>query len=279
MTEETKATIKENLEKTGTTIKETGKKIFTAPNLKKGASILILLAVVGAGGKYFLHQNKVEAKNRADEARTTLLQNLAAQKNIKLVSTDDVKNTVAQALGVDAGQVKFTSVNLVSPELAKDGGHGDKYEHGDKHDKGDKHERGDKHDRGDKHEREDKHDRGDKHERQGQDEHQDQHGFGAEQGRQAGRQGQMGKQGQPGMLPPPAPDAATEQSAPQVQDQGQTQPAAAGQQQVRKGNGPLFYSVKCTKDNVDYRFLVGAQNGKILRSSVEPAHSFLGVGK
>lgn len=216
MTEETKATLKDNLHKTGNSIMETGKKVFTARNLKKGASILILLAVVGAGGKYFLHQNKVEARNRADEARTTLLQNLAAQNNVQLASTEDVKNKVAQALGTDAAQVKFTSVNLISPEFTRDGGQGDKHERGDKH--------GVEHEREDKHEREEKYGRGDKHERE------------------------------------------------EKSDRGDRQP----QQLQRRSGAPLLYSVKCTKDNVNYKFLVGAQNGKILRSSVEPAHSFLG---
>lgn len=216
MTEETKATLKDNLHRTGNSIMETGKKVFTARNLKKGASILILLAVVGAGGKYFLHQNKVEARNRADEARTTLLQNLAAQNNVQLASTEDVKNKVAQALGTDAAQVKFTSVNLISPEFTRDGGQGDKHERGDKH--------GVEHEREDKHEREEKYGRGDKHERE------------------------------------------------EKADRGDRQP----QQLQRRSGAPLLYSVKCTKDNVNYRFLVGAQDGKILRSSVEPAHSFLG---
>lgn len=216
MTEETKATLKDNLHKTGNSIMETGKKVFTARNLKKGASILILLAVVGAGGKYFLHQNKVEARNRADEASTTLLQNLAAQNNVQLASTEDVKNKVAQALGTDAAQVKFTSVNLISPEFTRDGGQGDKHERGDKH--------GVEHEREDKHEREEKYGRGDKHERE------------------------------------------------EKADRGDRQP----QQLQRRSGAPLLYSVKCTKDNVNYIFLVGAQDGKILRSSVEPAHSFLG---
>lgn len=216
MTEETKATLKDNLHKTGNSIMETGKKVFTARNLKKGASILILLAVVGAGGKYFLHQNTVEARNRADEARTTLLQNLAAQNNVQLASTEDVKNKVAQALGTDAAQVKFTSVNLISPEFTRDGGQGDKHERGDKH--------GVEHEREDKHEREEKYGRGDKHERE------------------------------------------------EKSDRGDRQP----QQLQRRSGAPLLYSVKCTKDNVNYIFLVGAQDGKILRSSVEPAHSFLG---
>ena len=228
MTEETKATLKDNLHKTGNSIMETGKKVFTARNLKKGASILILLAVVGAGGKYFLHQNKVEARNRADEARTTLLQNLAAQNNVQLASTEDVKNKVAQALGTDAAQVKFTSVNLISPEFTRDGGQGDKHERGDKHgvehEREDKHEREEKYGRGDKHEREEKSDRGDQHERE------------------------------------------------EKSDRGDRQP----QQLQRRSGAPLLYSVKCTKDNVNYKFLVGAQDGKILRSSVEPAHSFLG---
>ena len=275
MTEETKATLKDNLHKTGNSIMATGKKIFTARNLKRDASILVLLAVVGAGGKYMLHQNKVEAKNRADAARTTLLQNLATQNNVTLASTDDVKNKVAQALGVDAAQVNFTSVNLISTEMGKQGGQDDQHERGEKRDS--KYERADKHDRGEKHEREDK--RGAKHEQRElwYGDQKDAHERGEQrQLHQAGPDNSQAEmQNRSALLPPVPPVAGT---APDQAAQTPDQQAAGTKQQLqrRQGGMPLFYSVKCSKDNVNYHFLVGAQDGKILRSSVEPAHSFLG---
>lgn len=179
MTEDTKATLN-NMKNS---ITATGKKVFSPNHLKKGAGLLIVLAIIGAGGKYFVHQNKVEAKTRAVAARTTLLQNMAAQNNISLVSTDDVKNKVADALGKEVGQINFKNVNLVSPTLGKDGEKEDRYKHKDK---------------------------------------------------------------RTASLPVPP--------APPVEKQA-----------------PLFYSVKCRMDQVDYKFVVNAQNGKILRSEVEPA--------
>jgi hypothetical protein len=150
MTEETKTT----LTNMTNSVKNTGKKIFTSHNLKKGASILILLAVVAGGGKYMLHQHQAEAKAQANAAHTTLLQNLASQNGIQIVSTDAVKATVAQALGTDADKVTFKSVDLMSPAF----GNGD-------HDKNEKHERQGDYKKNGKHEREDKHERNDKHER------------------------------------------------------------------------------------------------------------------
>ena len=273
----------EEMKTTLNNMKDSAKEVFTAKNLKKGASVLILLAIVGGGGKYMLHQHKVEAKARANEARTTLLQNLAAQKNIPLVGTDAVKNTVAQALGADAAQIKFESVNLVSPQWGKDGGpeheRDEKQERRDKRSKGERHE--ERSERGDKYEREDGRERGEDSFRGDKKMRGDRQQF--RQGKQD--QEHLDKKDRGGImpLPPQAPGQAGQaQTAAPAQSNGADQqtapapqaPAQAGKMLKRQGGEPLFYSVKCSKDNVEYRFVVGAQDGKILRSSVEPAHGF-----
>jgi hypothetical protein len=273
MTEETKV-ILNKVQDAGNKIKETGKQFFSPRNLKRGAGALVVLAVIGAGGKYFIHQNKAEAKARTAEARTTLLQNLAAQNNIQLVSQDAVKDTVAQTLGTAADQVSFKSVNLVSPVFDReDGKNKDK-----KEDKKSGHQREEK--RGDKREHGEDKEHGKKHAYGDNKEHGEKHAYGdnKEQGRQPFSQGQPVLPGQPGSAPQSAPaaGAANPAATAPVQTPAATPaapaPGTAPDQQLARN--PLFYSVKCSLNNVDYQFVVDAQSGKILRSHVED-HSSL----
>jgi hypothetical protein len=62
------------------------------------------------------------------------------------------------------------------------------------------------------------------------------------------------------------------QGAPQGAPDAQA-PAVNAKAPVMNGQAPMFYSVKCTKDNVDYRFVINAKDGKILRTNTEPAHN------
>jgi len=257
MTEETKRTlnnIKEN-------ITTTGKKVFSPKHLKKGAGILVVLAIFGAGGKYFIHQNKVEAKTRAEEARTTLLQNMAAQNNITLKSTDEIKSTIAQALGADANQVTFQSVNLISPTFDK----------ADKGEKEDKKENKYKHE--DKHEKDKKeHSRdNDRYEKNDKKFYKQNDGFQETQKQAGVLDAKTQATPEPKSVPEgqaPIPQGAT---VPNVA------PAALPPAPFAPKQAPMFYNVKCSKDQVNYKFLVNAQDGKILRSEVEASKfGFLG---
>ena len=278
MTEETKV-ILNKVQDAGNKIKETGKQVFSPRNLKRGAGALVVLAVIGAGGKYFIHQNKAEAKARTAEARTTLLRNLAAQNNIQLVSPDAVKDAVAQTLGSAADQVSFKSVNLVSPAFDREDGK----DREKKEDKKYGHQREEK--RGAKKEHGDNKERGEKHAYGEDKEHGEKRAYGdnKEQGRQPFSQGQPALPGQPGQpgQPGSAPLAAPAAGAPNTAAvPGQAlatapslpAPGIAPDQQLARN--PLFYSVKCSLNNVDYQFVVDAQSGKILRSHVE-AHDSL----
>ena len=278
MTEETKV-ILNKVQDAGNKIKETGKQVFSPRNLKRGAGALVVLAVIGAGGKYFIHQNKAEAKARTAEARTTLLRNLAAQNNIQLVSPDAVKDAVAQTLESAADQVSFKSVNLVSPAFDREDGK----DREKKEDKKYGHQREEK--RGAKKEHGDNKERGEKHAYGEDKEHGEKRAYGdnKEQGRQPFSQGQPALPGQPGQpgQPGSAPLAAPAAGAPNTAAvPGQAlatapslpAPGIAPDQQLARN--PLFYSVKCSLNNVDYQFVVDAQSGKILRSHVE-AHDSL----
>ena len=208
MTEETKV-ILNKVQDAGNKIKETGKQVFSPRNLKRGAGALVVLAVIGAGGKYFIHQNKAEAKARTAEARTTLLRNLAAQNNIQLVSPDAVKDAVAQTLESAADQVSFKSVNLVSPAFDREDGK----DREKKEDKKYGHQREEK--RGAKKEHGDNKERGEKHAYGEDKEHGEKRAYGdnKEQGRQPfshgqpALPGQPGQPGQPGSAPLAAPAA------------------------------------------------------------------------
>jgi len=285
MTEETKV-ILNKVQDAGNKIKETGKQVFSPRNLKRGAGALVVLAVIGAGGKYFIHQNKAEAKARTAEARTTLLRNLAAQNNIQLVSQDAVKDTVAQTLGSAADQISFKSVNLVSPVFDREDGKNKEK----KEDKKSGHQREEK--RGDKREYGEDKEHGEKRSYGEGKEHGEKHAYGdnKEQGRQPFSQGQPAlpgqpaqpgqpnQPGQPGLAPQSTPvaGAANQAATTPVQTPAAMPavpaPGTAPDQQFARN--PLFYSVKCSLNNVDYQFVVDAQSGKILRSHVE-AHDSL----
>lgn len=89
-----------------------GKSKLTPQRLKKGAGCLLVLAIAAGGSKIALHQAKAQSRAQEAQARTKLLQNMAAQKNIQLVSTDQVKENIASTLGTDPSSITFQSVTL-----------------------------------------------------------------------------------------------------------------------------------------------------------------------
>jgi hypothetical protein len=89
-----------------------GRKQITPQRLKKGAGCLVALAIVVGGGKFAMHKAKAEAKLQEAQAKTRMLQNMAAQQNITLVSTDAVKENIASTLGTDPSSITFQSITL-----------------------------------------------------------------------------------------------------------------------------------------------------------------------
>lgn len=220
-----------------------GKSKLTPQRLKKGAGCLLALAIVAGGGKFAMHKAKAEAKIQEAQAKTRMLQNMAAQQNITLVSTDAVKENIASTLGTDPSTITFQSITLDDRKPGKDF----------------------KKDRKDKKEKEQKkNSRKYKESDKGQD---GRNGF-------PGTQGEQDRQGQPPMIPgqnaknnSQRPDGIPgEQGQESRQPQGFPRPQL--DKEARADAFPGVYVARCEKDGMRYQFLVDAQSGQVLHGQV-----------
>lgn len=208
-----------------------GRKQITPQRLKKGAGCLVALAIVAGGGKFAMHKAKAEAKLQEAQAKTRMLQNMAAQQNITLVSTDAVKENIASTLGTDPSSITFQSITL------------DDRKPGEK-----------KEDRKDsrKEKKQEKKDG----KRQSKDR--------KEAGRQAeNRQGQPGENGQPGQ------NGEREKRNDSRTGATSRQPGMPRPEMAKAANAfPGVYLARCEKDGMGYQFLVDAQSGQVLHGQV-----------
>lgn len=223
-----------------------GRKQITPQRLKKGAGCLLALAIVAGGGKFAMHKAKAEAKLQEAQAKTRMLQNMAAQQNITLVSTDAVKENIASTLGTDPSTITFQSITL------DDRKPGEKKEDRKVSKKEKKQERKDRKKQSDRREesgrKEDK--------RQGQPGQNGRPGQGDVQGQQpAGQPGQNGAQE----------NRKGNQNQPGAMDQ----PGMPRPEMAKAANAfPGVYLARCEKDGMRYQFLVDAQNGQVLHGQV-----------
>ena len=237
-----------------------GKSKLTPQRLKKGAGCLLVLAIAAGGSKIALHQQKALAHAQEAQARTEMLQNLAAQKNIQLVSTDQVKENIASALGTDPSSITFKSVTLDDRKPGEPGKESKDFKK-DKKNKKDKEQKKDSR----KYKENDRKDR---------DSRQGQMPMG-QPGDAPGQNGQNGQQGQPPMMPgSQRPDGLPGENSRNGQDRGQEgmQPQGFPQPQMAKeakaSAFPGVYLAQCEKDGMRYSFLVDAQSGQVLCGQV-----------
>lgn len=212
--------------------------VINKRNLKKYAGAMVIVAVFGSGASYVVHQNKAEAKRAASAARTELLQNMAAQEGRHVLSTQEAQAVVARALKAEPSAISFSSVNLLSKQEDKD-----------------------------------------HHKKEGreQKEHSKKIGAKTQQFMQL-YQPEKNREKLPATAPQeqkstaqPAQTLPEQAQQPQtIQPGKQDQPAASVQVQKQQPKAePLFYQIKCTKDKVQYKFLLNAEDGKVLASAVE----------
>ncbi len=235
MKEEQKAKLEALAERT----LQWGKQTFTPRRMKKAVGVVLVLAVAGAGGKFALHRVKGAARLQEAQARSNLLQNLAASQNITLLTTEAVKDKVAQALGTTPDAVTFKNVILADKGPKEFQGPKDK-DHNFKKERKDDNKHRDK-----KENRDDRFD----HTRAPQPPVNGQQPIAAPQ---PDRQAMAAAPGLPAALPAaPGPHA---------------EPHFAG---ASKNNGfPAFYLADCEMGGMRYHFVIDAQSGKILRSQV-----------
>lgn len=235
-----------------------GRKQITPQRLKKGAGCLVALAIVAGGGKFAMHKAKAEARLQEAQAKTRMLQNMAAQQNITLVSTDVVKENIASTLGTDPSSITFQSITL------DDRKPGEKKEHRKDSRKEKKQEKKDG-----KRQSEDRKGAGRQAEnRQGQPGQNRQYGEPGQPGSQNGRPGQEDVQGQ---RPDGQPGQNGERENRNDSRTGATsrQPGMPRPEMAKAANAfPGVYLARCEKDGMGYQFLVDAQNGQVLHGQV-----------
>lgn len=229
-----------------------GKSKLTPQRLKKGAGCLLALAIVAGGGKFAMHKAKAEAKIQEAQAKTRMLQNMAAQQNITLVSTDAVKENIASTLGTDPSTITFQSITL------DDRKPGERKENRKDSKKEKKQERKDSKKQSDRRE-----ESGRKEEnRQGQPGQIGQYG---QPGSQENRPGQGDVQGQrPEGQPGQESRNGTRNQPGTMEQPGMPHPAMAKAAKAFPG----VYLARCEKDGMRYQFLVDAQSGQVLHGQV-----------
>ena len=85
---------------------------FSPRRLKIGIACLLVCVIAAGGGAWYYHQQKVERKYQIRQAQTRMVEYQAAQRNIQLINTDDVKAMAAQAVGQDEASLQFREISL-----------------------------------------------------------------------------------------------------------------------------------------------------------------------
>ncbi len=226
-------------------IMETAKGIFSAKNLKRAGIVAVIGAVLAGGGAYWHYGQEAAAKARVSEARTQMVRTQAEKEGLALLSANEVRTLVADAIGVDETAITYRKVELTD-NRAKGMKHGDGKHKGD-------HRDGDHRDQKDKHERKAR---------------------SGDQPMDARQMPQPAPEGAPAHTAPqqplaaPAPDAAM--LAP---DAAAPAPAAPGTASAAPAPSPaLFqpvYRVKCYANNVKYELILDAQSGEVLYREID----------
>lgn len=208
-----------------------GRKQITPQRLKKGAGCLVALAIVVGGGKFAMHKAKAEARLQEAQAKTRMLQNMAVQQNITLVSTDTVKENIASTLGTDPSSITFQSITL------------DDRKPGEK-----------------KEDRKDSRKEKKQEKKDGKRQSEDRKGAGRQD---ENRQGQPGENGQPGQ------NGERENRNDSRTGATSRQPGMPRPEMAKAANAfPGVYLARCEKDGMGYQFLVDAQSGQVLHGQV-----------
>ena len=214
-------------------IMETAKGIFSAKNLKRAGIVAVIGAVLAGGGAYWHYGQEAAAKARVSEARTQMVRTQAEKEGRALLSENEVRTLVADAIGMDETAITYRRIDLTE-NRAKGMKH-DGVRHRENHDDWDDDW---DHDDRDHRDQKNKHDR---RERRG-DHMADAHG------KQMLPQGAAAPQQAP---PAPAPGTASAAPAP---------------------HRTLFqpvYRVKCYANNVKYDLILDAQAGEVLYREID----------
>ena len=88
------------------------KRVFTPRRLKIGTALVLVCAIAAGGGTWYYHQQKMERKAQIRQAQTRMVEYQAAQRNVKLLSADEIKDIAANAVGKDTASLQFREISL-----------------------------------------------------------------------------------------------------------------------------------------------------------------------
>ena len=79
---------------------------------KKVAAILTIGAVCTGGGAWYLHEQKAAKKILVAQARTSIIESQAKEKNIALLGTESVRALTAKVIGVEESAIVYKEISL-----------------------------------------------------------------------------------------------------------------------------------------------------------------------
>ena len=227
---------------------ETAKGIFSTKNLKRAGIAAVIGAVLAGGGVYWHHQQESASKARVVEARTQMVRTQAEKEGLALLSENEVRTLVADAIGMDETAITYRRIELTENRAKGMKHDGDKRE-GD-------HRDGDHRDKKDKRDRKDH--RGD--------------------GRMAQPQPAPtapAPQAAPAVPPPDAAEPLAAPAAPAAEGAAAAPAPGAASGTAAAAPAPnrvLFqpvYNVKCYANNVKYKLILDAQTGSVLYREID----------
>ena len=234
---------------------ETAKGIFSAKNLKRAGIVAVIGAVLAGGGAYWHYGQEAAAKARVSEARTQMVRTQAEKEGRALLSENEVRTLVADAIGMDETAITYRRIDLTE-NRAKGMKHGVDKHRGDHDDWDDDWD----HDDRDHRDQKNKHDRKDRRGDHLADAH----------GKQMLPQGALAPQQAP---PAPAPDAQQPMAAPSPNAVAPAPAPAPGTASAAPApHRTLFqpvYRVKCYANNVKYEMILDAQSGAVLYREID----------
>lgn len=114
------------------TVQTTLGNIFSKSHMKKAGVGLLICGILAGGGAWYHHQQKQTEHAQQLQARTTMIEAQAAQNNVALLDTENVRALSAQAIGIDETAITFQEISLLDNQQEE---HKDKKEKKDHEDK------------------------------------------------------------------------------------------------------------------------------------------------
>ncbi|BEU86685.1 hypothetical protein TAMA11512_01490 [Selenomonas sp. TAMA-11512] len=233
-------------------VMETAKTIFSAKNLKLAGIVALLGAVLAGGGAYWHHEQKAAAKARISEARAQMIRVQAEKEGIPLLSENEVRTLVADAVGMDETALTYRRIELTE-NRARGMEHDDEWDDeewdDDEWHKGE-HRGGDHRNKKDRHERK---------------EHRVDSPMTPQQGTPAPQQTKAA----PPAPPAPAPDARHPMAVPAPEAAPTAAVSAAAAPAPNFSLVQPVYRVKCCANTVQYELILDAQSGDVLHCEID----------